>query len=388
MMDSSQATATLVKSYVSEDRGDRPPLSQSREIGGAVPIKRPEGAQALNFAKSWSHFVAGGIGGMTAAALTAPLDVLKTRLQSDFYQQQIRQRNVAVQSFSGLTGPFRMMHFHLGETFAILGSVYKQEGPRALFKGLGPNLVGVIPARSINFFTYGNMKQLLSGHFNGGIEADWINFVSAMTAGVVTSTATNPIWLIKTRLQLDKSTAARSGTGRQYRNSFDCLKQVLRNEGIRGMYKGMSASYLGVTESTLHWVLYEQMKASLRRREEELVLSGRPKTTWDKVVDYTGNVVAAGTAKLLAAVPTYPHEVARTRLRQAPMADGRPKYTGLVQCFRTVWIEEGVAGLWGGLTPHLLRTVPSAAIMFGMYEGILLLLNKPEAPKLDDQKAR
>jgi len=57
------------------------------------------------------------------------------------------------------------------------------------------------------------------------------------------------------------------------------------------------------------------------------------------------------------------------------MADGRPKYTGLVQCFRLVWREERVMGLYGGLTPHLLRTVPSAAIMFGMYEGILHLLD-------------
>jgi solute carrier family 25 protein 33/36 len=34
-------------------------------------------------------------------------------------------------------------------------------------------------------------------------------------------------------------------------------------------------------------------------------------------------------------------------------------------------------GLYGGMTPHLLRTVPSAAIMFGMYEGILRLLDTP-----------
>ena len=59
------------------------------------------------------------------------------------------------------------------------------------------------------------------------------------------------------------------------------------------------------------------------------------------------------------------------------MADGRPKYTGLVQCFRRVWLEEGLAGLYGGMTPHLMRTVPSAAIMFGMYEGILRLLDTP-----------
>lgn len=69
-------------------------------------------------------------------------------------------------------------------------------------------------------------------------------------------------------------------------------------------------------------------------------------------------------------------QVARTRLRQAPLADGKPKYTGLIQCFKLVWKEEGMIGMYGGMTPHLLRTVPSAAIMFGMYEGIIKLLGE------------
>lgn len=64
----------------------------------------------------------------------------------------------------------------------------------------------------------------------------------------------------------------------------------------------------------------------------------------------------------------------RTRLRLAPMENGQPRYTGLVQCFRMVAKHEGMLGLYGGLTPHLLRTVPSAAIMFGTYEGALKLL--------------
>lgn len=71
------------------------------------------------------------------------------------------------------------------------------------------------------------------------------------------------------------------------------------------------------------------------------------------------------------------NQVARTRLRQAPTDGGRPKYTGLIHCFKLVWKEEGFIGLYGGLTPHLMRTVPSAAIMFGMYEGILRLFNTP-----------
>ncbi len=214
---------------------------------------------------------------MTAATLTAPLDVLKTRLQSDFYQAQLRASRA---THTTHTNPVRAVGYHLNETIQILASVYRQEGPRALFKGLGPNLVGVVPARSINFFTYGNGKRVMAEYLNNGEETAWVHLSAGALAGIVTSTATNPIWMVKTRLQLDKSVAAKSGgvTKRQYKNSLDCIRQILRDEGIRGLYKGMSASYLGVTESTLQWVLYEQMKVSLAQREESVALSGSEKT--------------------------------------------------------------------------------------------------------------
>lgn len=64
-------------------------------------------------------------------------------------------------------------------------------------------------------------------------------------------------------------------------------------------------------------------------------------------------------------------------MRQDIMIDGKPKYKGLKNTFKLIYKEEGFAAMYGGLTPHLLRTVPSAIIMFGMYEGILKLLNVP-----------
>ena len=67
-------------------------------------------------------------------------------------------------------------------------------------------------------------------------------------------------------------------------------------------------------------------------------------------------------------------QVIRTRLRQVPVNNGTPKYTGLLQCFRTVAKEEGMAGLYGGLTPHLGRSIPSAVITLGVYEFILRLV--------------
>lgn len=249
---------------------------------------------------------------MTAATLTIPLDVLKTRLQSDFYQSQLAQSRLAkgISPHAHLS-PLRSGLLHFRETFQILGSVHRVEGWRALFKGLGPNLIGVVPARSINFFVVGNGKRIIADYGNHGEESAWVVLCAAALAGIVTSTVTNPIWLIKTRLQLDKNVVEKTGgvAKRRYKNSWDCIKQVVRQEGVRGLYKGMSASYLGVTESTLQWVLYEQMKKSLAKREERITLSGRAKTLWDNIVEWTGNVGAAGSAKLVAALGTYPHEV-------------------------------------------------------------------------------
>ena len=306
---------------------------------------------------------------MTSATLTSPLDVLKTRLQSDFYQSQI----IASRKGRGSPPPTslslpRSALLHFQETFHILFSIHRVEGWRALFKGLGPNLTGVVPARAINFYAYGNGKRIISQSFNHGQEAAWVHLCAAINAGIITGTLTNPIWLVKTRLQLDKTLAEKTGTlsNRQYKNSMDCVRQTLRAEGIKGLYRGLSASYLGVTESTLQWVLYEQMKMYLKTREERRSLSGNAPSFWDNTLNWGGKVAGAGTAKFFAAVVTYPHEVVRTRLRQAPMKDGRMKYTGIVHCFTTIWKEEGMASLYGGLTPHMLRVVPSAAIMFGM----------------------
>lgn len=322
---------------------------------------------------------------MTAAAFTSPLDVLKTRLQSDFYQAQLRElhRQHQQPQKSTLLSIPRSAYIHLRETGQILGSIYQHEGFRALFRGLGANLIGVVPARSINFYVYGNSKRILNNHFNPEHkENPWlIHLTAAAIAGIATGTATNPIWLVKTRLQLDKNNANNDPSrGRQYRNSWDCIKQTVRHEGIKGLYRGLTASYLGVTESTMQWVLYERMKWSLAQREERrLATPGYVRTVVDDLEEWGGKFTAAAAAKLFAAVITYPHEVVRTRLRQAPTIvtdTGKVtvKYTGLIQCFKSVAKEEGMAGLYGGMTPHLLRVVPSAAIMFGMYEVLLRLM--------------
>ncbi|CAO3572507.1 unnamed protein product [Mortierella alpina] len=313
---------------------------------------------------SWVHFLAGGTGGMAGALVTSPLDVVKTRLQSSLYH--------SAANLSAATAPrtgIASVAGHIKDTCLLLGHIYSKEGPRALYKGLGPNLVGVIPARAINFATYGNGKRFYT-ELNNGKETALVHLSAATTAGVVTATLTNPIWLVKTRMQLQVEGV------RQYRNSVDCIVQILKSEGIRGMYRGLSASYLGVAEGTIQWVIYEKFKTTLaeRRRLASLnnphatrgyVVGGKDIEEW---VEFLG---AAGAAKFIASAITYPHEVLRTRLRQVPVGNEPAKYTGLKQTFQLILKEEGVAALYGGLTAHMMRVVPNAAIMFFCYEAIM-----------------
>lgn len=291
---------------------------------------------------------------MIAAICTSPLDVIKTRLQSEYHKQLYSSFNPP---------PTRtLQQLRLPNTFQLLINIYRKEGGFALFKGLGPNLVGVVPARAIHFYTYGNSKAMLSTYFNDK-DSSWIHLISAVCAGIVTSTATNPIWMIKTRLQLDKVSV------KAYRNAWDCLQKIVQQEGFQSLYRGMSASYLGISESTIQWILYERFKK--RIAEKKTQLSSKHITQYHSSSIWIYNFAAAGTAKLIATALTYPHEVVRTRLRQFPIQNGTVKYKGLVQCFRLIWKEEGIKALYGGLTAHLLRVIPNAAIMFGSYEFIM-----------------
>lgn len=128
----------------------------------------------------------------------------------------------------------------------------------------------------------------------------------------------------------------------------------------------MSASLLGVTEGTIQWTLYEQFKRMARAGPDGTPTEG---SEW-KVS------LAAGAAKFVATIITYPHEVVRTRLRQPLPPSGVPKYRSLVQTFQLVVHEEGWRVLYSGLSAHLLRVIPNAITMFAVYEGVLTYVEK------------
>ncbi|KAK7694122.1 hypothetical protein QCA50_003698 [Cerrena zonata] len=261
---------------------------------------------------------------------------------------------------------------HVLRTTSVMHNIYHAEGWRGLFRGLGPSLSGVVPSMALKFYVYGNCKRLGAETLGCAEDSTLVHAQAAVAASVTVSTVMNPVFLVKTRLQLDVRTEGAGVTARWHANSFDCVWKILQQEGVPGLYRGLGASYLGTVETVFHLVLYEQLKQLFRP-----ISTGHKQddATWGHAVrSWIGTSGAAGSAKLAAVLVTYPHEVLRTRLRQAPIENGIRKYVGLVQCFRLVRAEEGLAGLYGGMTAHLMRSVPSAIITFGVYECALNLL--------------
>lgn len=103
--------------------------------------------------------------------------------------------------------------------------------------------MGTIPARSVYFATYNACKgYLLDGH-SDWLPASGVHLLAAAGAGVATGTATNPIWLVKTRVQLMR----RDPTQHIGSVTLRCIRNVWRDEGLVGFYRGLSASFMGGT---------------------------------------------------------------------------------------------------------------------------------------------
>ncbi|XP_061797879.1 solute carrier family 25 member 36-A-like [Nerophis lumbriciformis] len=303
------------------------------------------------------HLFAGGCGGTVGAILTCPLEVVKTRLQSSsvtLYISEVQLSTVNGASVARVAPPGPLHCLKL---------IFEREGLRSLFRGLGPNLVGVAPSRAIYFAAYSTAKEKL----NGVLEADstQVHMVSAGMAGFTAITATNPIWLIKTRMQLDSR-----NRGERRMNAFECVRRVYQMEGLRGFYRGMSASYAGISETVIHFVIYESIKRKLLQARAQSSMEGEEESVKD-ASDFVGMMLAAATSKTCATTLAYPHEVIRTRLRE----EGS-KYRSFFQTLLTVPKEEGYRALYRGLTTHLVRQIPNTAIMMCTYEVVVYLLGR------------
>eukprot|EP00287_Rhodomonas_sp_CCMP768_P013606 CAMPEP_0196727144 /NCGR_PEP_ID=MMETSP1091-20130531/8204_1 /TAXON_ID=302021 /ORGANISM="Rhodomonas sp., Strain CCMP768" /LENGTH=342 /DNA_ID=CAMNT_0042069689 /DNA_START=41 /DNA_END=1069 /DNA_ORIENTATION=- len=305
-----------------------------------------------------SNAIAGVAGGFASSVLTHPLDVVKTRFQVH-------------------DGKHNTIPKYRSTVHAIF-QIARSEGPRTLYAGLAPNLLGSTISWGCYFYGYNYLRGIARTQDRfvdrAGQPTPPVNFACATMAGACTCLATNPIWLIKTRLQLQH------GTAQRYAGMIDAARQVIRQEGVLGLYRGLVPSLLLVSHGALQFMAYEEIKKRLRnnRNDVEHLLP------WE-------SFLAGAAAKVFASTVTYPSQVVRARLQQMDpyllrqLAESQAGstvtinrqaryYQGFLDCTLKIVRLEGVFGFYKGLAPNLMRVVPSAAITFAVYEAVAKFL--------------
>lgn len=171
------------------------------------------------------RLVAGAMAGMTATALTHPLDTLRLRL--------------AMPS-SG----------HHGMVDALI-TISAKEGIFALYKGLLPTLLGIAPYAALNFASYDILKTRL--YKSGAVKESVVNnLLMGASAGTIATTVCYPLDTVRRRMQMK---------GKVYDGIAHAMSTMYQQEGLRGFYRGWWANTLKVVpQNSIRFVTYEFVK--------------------------------------------------------------------------------------------------------------------------------
>lgn len=186
-----------------------------------------------------ANLTTGALARVAAGLIVNPVTVLKVRYESSHY------------AYTSLAGAAR--------------DIMRTEGLKGFFAGFGVTAVRDAPYAGLYVLIYEQAKAKL-GSLTAGNQAPTasgslsINFVSGVLAASTATTITNPFDAIKTRLQIAPG---------KYRNMLQAAKLMLRDEGMRSMFSGLSLR-IGrkAVSSALTWTVYEEV---IRRAERVLV---------------------------------------------------------------------------------------------------------------------
>jgi solute carrier family 25 folate transporter 32 len=250
-------------------------------------------------------------------------------------------------------------------TLTSLATIYREEGLRGLYRGFQPTVIGYAPAWAIYFTCYNRGRIEWKKHFPDAPK-DFGIILSAVSSGAIANAITNPIWVIRTRLQTQEHVNRKP----EYFGTVDAARKIWKREGLLAFYKGMVPSMWGLIHVAVQFPLYEKFKSLLNLHPEE---------QHDELsFDHARRLIAASsTSKLLASLTTYPLEVVRTRM-QVQRSDGAhpPHYSTVLGSLKIIIREEGVRGLYMGLQTNLIRVVPANAITFTTYELVYRTLTR------------
>ncbi|XP_017746843.1 PREDICTED: mitochondrial glutamate carrier 2 isoform X4 [Rhinopithecus bieti] len=282
-----------------------------------VPVK----AEVLAESSITAKLINGGVAGLVGVTCVFPIDLAKTRLQN--------QHGKAM--YKGMID--------------CLLKTARAEGFFGMYRGAAVNLTLVTPEKAIKLAANDFFRQLL---MEDGMQRNLkMEMLAGCGAGMCQVVVTSPMEMLKIQLQdagrlavHHQGSASAPSTSRSYttgsasthkRPSATLIaRELLRTQGLAGLYKGLGATLLrDIPFSIIYFPLF-------------------------------ANLNNLGFNELA---------VLKTRIQTLKKGLGEDMYSGITDCARKLWIQEGPSAFMKGAGCRALVIAP----LFGIAQGVYFI---------------
>ena len=294
------------------------------------------------------HFVAGLCSGLTSSILLQPADLLKTRVQQS-------QKTAAL--------------------LPTLKAILSSDNPiRGLWRGTLPSALRTGFGSALYFTSLNALRQTIAQTgppiaLANPNDTAKTNSTSALpklsnTANLATGAAARvaagfvmmPVTVLKVRYESDFYA---------YRSLVSAGRDILRTEGVRGLFAGFGATAVrDAPYAGLYVLFYEQLKRDLALFTTS---GGEDRRMSSSSINFISGGIAAGMATTI----TNPFDAVKTRLQLMPA-----KYGNMMRAVKLMIREDGVRSLFGGLGLRISRKALSSALAWTVYEELILRAEK------------
>ncbi|KAL2608151.1 hypothetical protein R1flu_026724 [Riccia fluitans] len=314
---------------------------------------------------SMKELISGGVAGALAKTSVAPLERLKILYQT--------RRGL----FQGMG------------VVGSLGHIMREEGFRSFYKGNGASVLRIVPYAGFQFMAYEQYRRWMLEYHPAAHNGPLVELVAGGLAGGSAVLLTYPLDLARTRLAYQVNSQATGKVDTMIRSSLspvckgigDVLRNVYKESGTRGLYRGVGATLYGIFPyAGLKFYIYEILKSRLAQDGEPSV---------------PGKLACGAIAGCLGQTFTYPLDVVRRQMQvqgnkgleldrimtEHQVRGNIPPFKGTFDGLIKVMETQGWRQLFAGLSLNYLKLVPSVAIGFTVYDGMKSWLRVPPKAK-------
>jgi len=267
--------------------------------------------------------IAGGLAGIVEAICVQPFDMVKTR----FHLNQSKNPSV-VTAFK---------------------NIYKEGGILRFYRGVLPEMVGMVPKSSAMYGGNEIAKRELT-RLNGGHCNTLVSFGAGWLSGYAETITVTPFQVIKVRLQ------AKEHLGR-YTNTLDCIIKTLKSEGPRAFFLGFGPTCMrNCVWNSIYFSVMYNIKKHYKINEEQ-------------VSSVFSTLIIGFFAGIVATTFNTPFDVVKSRFQSELRETGKiPKYRYTFLTLWQVFKEEGFTAMYKGFVPKLWRMGVGGGVAMATFE--------------------